>query len=237
MNNSVQTLIELFGADLSRSDLSRSDLSRTNLSDANLAQANLTMADLTEAQLSRSTLFRANLFNATLTDANFTNAILGETVFAWVNLTATKGLDTCTHRGPSALDFSALQQSWPLPPVFLRGCGLPDTLINYLPSLVGSVSPIQFYSLVIRYSTRDHPFPDRLHADLQAKGVRCWFAPHDMQPGKKLHDQIDSAIRVYDRLLLLLSSESMNSWWVQMEVTKAREEEQRLGQHSRFSLR
>lgn len=40
-------------------------------------------------------------------------------------------------------------------------------------------------------------------ADLQANGVRCWFAPHHMQPGKKVHEQIDAAIRVYDRLLLM----------------------------------
>lgn len=57
-----------------------------------------------------------------------------------------------------------------------------------------------------------------------------------MQPGKKLHDQIESAIRVYDRLLLLLSTDSMNSWWVKMEITKAREKEQRLGRQVLFPI-
>ena len=45
----------------------------------------------------------------------------------------------------------------------------------------------------------------RLYADLQNSGVRCWFAPHDIQGGKKIHEQLEEAIRGYDRLLLILS--------------------------------
>lgn len=43
------------------------------------------------------------------------------------------------------------------------------------------------YSCFISYSTKDHQFAERLYADLQAKGVRCWFAPHQVSGGKKLH--------------------------------------------------
>jgi len=32
----------------------------------------------------------------------------------------------------------------------------------------------------ISYSSKDQAFAERLHADLQNKGVRCWFAPHDL---------------------------------------------------------
>jgi hypothetical protein len=110
-----------------------------------------------------------------------------------------------------------------LPQVFLCGCGLPDTLIDYLPSLLSQ--PLQFYSCFISYSTKDQDFADRLHADLQNKGVRCWFAPHKIQGGKKIHEQIDEAIRVYDRLLLIFSPHSMASDWVQTEIAKARKRE------------
>src|SRR4030095_16914528 len=111
-----------------------------------------------------------------------------------------------------------------LPLKFLRGCGLPDRLIDYLPSLL-EAGPIQFYSCFISYSTANQDFADRLYADLQNKGVRCWFAPHDMQAGRKIHEQIDEAIRVYDRLLLILSSQSMTSTWVETEIAKARKKE------------
>jgi hypothetical protein len=74
-------------------------------------------------------------------------------------------------------------------------------------------------------SNKHQEFADRLYADLQNKGVRCWFAPHDIQAGKKIHEQIDEAIRVYDRLLLILSDHSMKSEWVKTEIAHARQKE------------
>jgi hypothetical protein len=55
--------------------------------------------------------------------------------------------------------------------------------------------------------------------------VRCWFAPHNIRGGKKIHEQIDEAIRVYDRLLLILSEASMNSEWVKTEIANVRQKE------------
>jgi hypothetical protein len=79
----------------------------------------------------------------------------------------------------------------------------------------------------ISYPTKDQAFADRLYADLRNKGVRCWFAPHDAQGGKKLHEQIDEAIRLHDKLLLILSPHSMESEWVKTEIAKARKREVR----------
>jgi hypothetical protein len=39
--------------------------------------------------------------------------------------------------------------------------------------------------------------------------------------GRQLHEQIDEAIRVHERLLLILSPNSTNSEWVKMEIRKA----------------
>jgi TIR domain len=100
---------------------------------------------------------------------------------------------------------------------------LPDQLIGYLPSLL--TLAIQFYSCFISYSTKDQEFAERLYADLQNKGVRCWFAPHDIRRGKKIHEQIDEAIQVYDLLLLILSEASIHSEWVKTEISKARRRE------------
>lgn len=74
----------------------------------------------------------------------------------------------------------------------------------------------------ISYTTKDQEFAERLHADLQDKGVRCWFAPRHIQDGKKIHEQIDRAIHFYDRLLLILSKDSMESEWVKTEIAKTR---------------
>jgi MTH538 TIR-like domain (DUF1863) len=42
---------------------------------------------------------------------------------------------------------------------------------------------------------------------------------------EKLHEQIDEAIRLHDKLLLILSEHSMNSEWVKTEIFNARERE------------
>jgi len=101
--------------------------------------------------------------------------------------------------------------------------GLPDNFIDYLPSLLNEA--IQFYSCFISYSSKDQTFAERLHADLQNKGVRCWFAPHDMRIGAKLIDALDEGIRLRDKVLLILSEAAIASDWVEGEVTRALEEE------------
>jgi hypothetical protein len=86
-------------------------------------------------------------------------------------------------------------------------------------------SAMSFYSCFISYSKHDQEFAERLYADLRKKGVRCWFAPHDVRGGRKLHKQIEKAINVNDRLLLILSEHSMRSNWVKSEIAHAREKE------------
>ena len=134
-----------------------------------------------------------------------------------------EGLETCLYMGPSTIDYRTLQRSGPLPVAFLRGVGLPERLIDYLPAILEQA--IQFYSCFISYSSKDQKFADRLHADLQNKGVRCWFAPHDMPIGAKIIDAIDEAIRLRDKVLLILSEHSVASDWVEEEVTRALAEE------------
>ena len=184
---------DLRSADLRSANLRSADLRGANLSSANLRSANLINANLSGADLVGADLSGANLSSADLRNANLTEAFLLETIFSDTNLTNAIGLATCRHIGPSTLDHRTLSKSGPLPLAFLRGCGLPENLITYLPSLLNQ--PIQFYSCFISYSTKDQEFADRLYADLQNKGVRCWFAPHDMAPGQKIHEQIDAAIR------------------------------------------
>jgi len=141
------------------------------------------------------------------------------------NLTAARGLEDCYHLAPSVIDHQTIAKSWPVPLVFLRGCGLPETLIEYLPSLLSQ--PLQFYSCFISYSTDDQDFADRLYADLQIKGVRCWFAPEDLKIGERFRQRIDEAIRLHDKLLLILSEQSVQSDWVREEVESCLEREWR----------
>jgi hypothetical protein len=172
---------------------------------------------------------------ANLNGADMTGALLLGTVFGNVDLTSVIGLETCIHHGPSIIDHRTLERSKSLSLPFLRGVGVPDSLIEYLPSLLNPA--VQRYSCFISYSTKDQEFAERLHADLQNRGVRCWFAPHDLQIGDKILDEIDAAIRLRDKVLLILSEHSIRSDWVEDEVTAGFEEERKRGQIVLFPVR
>lgn len=133
------------------------------------------------------------------------------------------------------LDYFTLAESWPLPLNFLGGCGLPDAYIEYLPSLLNQA--IQFYSCFISHSTRDKEFAERIWGDLQNKNVRCWYAPEELKIGDKFQERIEESIRLHDKLLLVLSENSVNSAWVDPEVQAAREREDRSGKLVLFPIR
>jgi len=93
------------------------------------------------------------------------------------------------------------------------------------PSLLSQ--PIQFYSCFISAAPEDEACAKRLYADLQAKDVRCWYAPEDLKTGDLLDPVIDKSIRQHDKLLLLLSKHSVTSESVKKEVRMAVEKERK----------
>jgi hypothetical protein len=147
-----------------------------------------------------------------------------------------KGLETVGHEGPSTIGIDTLYQSGgKIPEVFLRGCGVPEQFISYIPSLLNQA--IQYYSCFISYSSKDQAFANRLYADLQSKGVRCWFAPEDMKIGDRFRVRIDESIRVHEKLLLILSENSVASDWVEKEVETAMEKERESRNPALFPVR
>ncbi|MGB5255049.1 MAG: toll/interleukin-1 receptor domain-containing protein [Sedimenticolaceae bacterium] len=215
----------LNGTRLCGADLAMSNLLEADLAEADLYKADLRGARLTGANLASASLVRADLLGAQLHKANFTGALLSETVFADTTLNSVKGLDTCRHRGPSIMDLRTLQLSGNLPLVFLQGCGLPERVISQLSSIFDQAG--QYYSCFISYAGRDEAFANHLHAELQKHGVRCWYAPEDMKIGAKILDSLDQAIKLNDKVLLVLSDNSLSSGWVEDEITKAFAEERK----------
>jgi hypothetical protein len=58
-----------------------------------------------------------------------------------------------------------------------------------------------------------------------------------MKRGRELFEQIDHQIRVHDKLLLVLSEESIRSEWVLTEIRRARRAEERDGKRKLFPIR
>ena len=219
----------LRGANLNHVDLSYAILTGANLINANLSDTNLSDADLTGANLSYANLYGADLSYAdlsytVLTHTDLNRAQVGFTTFGNVDLSVVKELDTVWHNGPSTIGIDTVYRSQGnIPENFLKGAGVPNTMIDYMRSLIGK--PFDFYSCFISYSSKDQDFAQQLYADLQSNGVRCWFAREDMDVGDKIRPRIDETIRLYDKLLVVLSEHSIKSNWVAYEVEKALDKE------------
>ena len=208
------------GTDLSRVNFSEADLSRTNLTGTNLVGANLRRAYLRGAYLRG-----VDFHGAYLTGADLAHAVIYETIFANVDLTDVKGLESCVHKGPSTIDYRTLERSDKLPLSFLRGCGLPDIFIDYLPSLLNQ--PIRHHSCFISYSHNDKSFARRLYDHLQDRGIRCWLDDKDIRVGDPILDAVNEAIRVHDKVLLCCSKASLTSTWVEDEIAMTFEKERK----------
>lgn len=87
----------------------------------------------------------------------------------------------------------------------------------------------RFYSCFISYSHKDKDFSEKLNSRLRHEGVKVWYAPEDMMPGQKINDQIKSAIGLFDKLIIVLSKESMKSEWVKTEIRNAKQREAKEG--------
>jgi TIR domain/Pentapeptide repeats (8 copies) len=200
------------------------NLNRTNLNRTNLSGADLSEANLSEGNLSEAVMLRATLWSAILDRANFERTVVASTIFGNVDLSSCRGLDSVQHDGPSTLGVdSIIRSKGRIPEIFLRGVGLPDEWITYIPSLVGD--GIQFFSCFISYSNADKPFAIRLHDSLQSKGIRCWLDEKHLLPGDDISRELKQGIYLWDKFLLCASKNSLTSWWVEDEIKTTLEKE------------
>jgi len=228
---------DLSGVDLSGwGNLCNVNLTRADLCGATLGGIDLGGATLNWANLRAAKLIMVNLTGAALYEVNLYDARIMRVVFADTNLTGAKGLETCIHVGPSSVGIDTIFKSGgTIPESFLRGCGVPEQFITYARSLVGQ--PIEFYSCFISHSSYDQAFVERLHSDLCARNLRCWYAPRDLKIGDRFQEQIEKSIRHYDKVIIVLSAASVRSRWVEREVNAAREREDRESRTVLFPIR
>jgi hypothetical protein len=227
----------LHKADLYFTDLFSANLVNLNLTDSNLIGVFLSGADLRNARFCNARLRYATIFDCLLKGADFLGAQISESIFANVDLSVARGLDEVKHEGPSTIGIDTLLKSaGKIPEVFLSGCGVPDDFITYFPSLIGARNAIHYYSCFISYSSEDEDFAKRLHSRMRDAHLRVWFAPEDIKAGEKIYEQLENAIQMNDRLLLVLSEHSINSEWVIAEIKRALKVERKENRRKLFPI-
>ena len=247
---------DLRGANLVGAILSWADFRKADLRGALCNSADFFRADLTDVVLTGADMTQVNFSGCILNGTNFEGTLLGGTTFGDNDLLSAKGLESAAHLLPSTLGMDTLRKcKGKLPRDFLRGCGLTDfeieavklhnrhltstevsrVLRDVADAYVGRL--FQYHSCFISYSSKNCEFTERLYADLQSKGVRCWFAPKDLKIGDPFRKRIDDAIRTHDKLLIVLSSDSVSSSWVEKEVETAFEKERQQNRIVLFPIR
>jgi uncharacterized protein YjbI with pentapeptide repeats len=208
----------LIGVDFGGADLSGVNCRLSSLCGANLSQANLTRADLSRADLTNADLSGANLSMADMTRSIMTEAQLGRTTFGSTTMGYVEGLDSVRHSGPSVIGVDTVYFSQgQIPDLFLRRAGVPENFITYIRTSV---------TKGITYCAADREFAERLYDDLQGENVRCWLSEGNPDGGET---PVEMSTRIQDKLLLVLSENSINADWARDEVGAAlrKEQEQR----------
>lgn len=219
----------LHGTKMNSANMHQANISRANMRNAELVRANLCGADLSGTDLSGAVLKDANLIGANLTGVNLdgadlSNAIIGATLFGNVDLSNVIGLESLQHVGPSTVGIDTIYKSkGKVPMVFLKNAGVPRHLIDYIELFVDPNK--KYYSCFISYTEKNEGFAHKLFEDLQAHGVRCWLAKENLKRRRGNHAIIESAVKLHDKIILILSEDSIDSEWAENEFNAAIEKE------------
>jgi hypothetical protein len=75
--------------------------------------------------------------------------------------------------------------------------------------------------LFVSHVTEDRAAALQVVEELERRGVRCWIAPRNVQPGKPFDDDIADAIESCRAMLLIFSSQCNESEYIPREITVA----------------
>ena len=245
---------DLSGLELEWESLDGYQLSRADFSSAHLRAVSFRLAICHDTSLAGAVIDHCVFLTTDLINCNFRYAIIRDSTFDWctfdesdlsgaalisssfarVSFRDVRGLDTLSGLFRNSIGIDTFFEAGGLPESFLRGSGVPEEFIQYASSLVGKA--IEYYSCFLSYSSKDDEFARRLYNDLQGKKIRTWYAPEDLKIGDRFRSRIDESIRIHDKLVLILSANSVASDWVETEVESALERERKEGKEVLFPI-
>jgi uncharacterized protein YjbI with pentapeptide repeats len=227
----------LGGATLFGTNLQHADLKYAEFSDSLLRHTDFSGSDLSGATFRHAKLDGTKFIGTGFDEAVLADARLDGTYFVNIDLSNASGLWLVDHAFGVTVSIDTLISTLRNAGgrfsdelvYFFERIGVPKSLLEYLPSALQE-NPIEFYSCMISYSTsqKDEVFASNLERDLNRRGVSTWKWNVDGVIGRDLRANIDRAIRVYDKMILVCSSDSLSSGPVEREIERALQKEDRL---------
>lgn len=82
-------------------------------------------------------------------------------------------------------------------------------------------APLSSYHLFLSHAHEDRDFVRRLAADLQSRGLTVWWDELEVGVGESIRLRLEYGLKVSSRFAVVLSPESVQSFWVNREVDSA----------------
>jgi hypothetical protein len=128
-------------------------------------------------------------------------------------------------RGPSTIGVDTIFRSkGAIPEGFLRGTGVPESFVAYARSQADH--PIEFYSCFLSFPVKIRSSLNGCMLIYRVKACGAGLR-QDPKTGDHFQERIEESIRLYDKVMIILSEYSVQRRWVEPEVNAAREREDR----------
>lgn len=89
----------------------------------------------------------------------------------------------------------------------------------------------KYYSCFISYSRQDSEFADKLCHDLKSKDIECWLDREKMRGGREIRPAVIDAVASQDKMVVIISKDSIQSDWVKSEINWAEQKKHQTGEN------
>jgi hypothetical protein len=168
----------------------------------------------------------AVLRNLRLSRVSFKGTALNRTAFLNVTFEDCDDLTQAVHLGPSEFTISTIQKNTDIPSEFWEAAGITTSIGD---AIVQFGRPSSYHSCFVSFASADELIAKNIYEFLRAQGVSAWKADQSLSIGDPLRAAVFNAIEQHEKLLVIISSSSDNSQWVEQEVEKAFAKERRTG--------
>jgi uncharacterized protein YjbI with pentapeptide repeats len=180
-------------------------------------------ADFSKSKFEKCIL-SGSYHNGIFEGADFDGAYVFGANFVNTNLSNIANLTRSHVYSPISIDLRTLKLSGKLPKQFHIGAGFSGSDID---KLKDDILRRRKTTVFLSHSSKDERIVSLLAADLEKRGLDVWYAPRDLKIGAKTRTELDTAVSSVDKLIVILSKNSISSDWVEQEVENALEIERK----------